>query len=817
VQIEQETQALTGARAAEAEAEIKAAEKVGEAAALVAESERSLDQETEAAARLAAERAGLNARLDEAGRRRDRLDQRLRETGEERARIEAVIAADSRLRETEAAATAATAAVETARTGLESAEQAAAQAQTEESESREQFQSADTEAAGKRAEAKALQNVLAVTDGQLWPSLIDAVTVTAGYEAALGAALGEDLDAPVDAAAPKHWTPADENTLHPADPALPEGVVPLSRHVQAPPALRRRLGQIGVVAQADGPRLREWLRPGQRLVSREGDLWRWDGFTVAAGTPSAAAARLAQRNRLTEVTGELGGLEQRAGTAKTRLDAARKAAADAAAALGRARDALRQAERQANETRQAHEQASRAAQQRNARLAGLTETAERVAQEMAELNEGLEGLRLALAELAPEDAGRERIAALKTEVSERRAGLAEARGAHDQLRRDRAARAARLDNLGVETRHWTNKAADAERQTAALGARAEDARAELATLSQKPAEIAVQRSALLDQIGLAEAERGQAADALAAAETALADADRDAKAAQAALAEAREERVRRDAGLNQARERLTEIAARVREALECEPEGALAAGGVAADEELPPLEETETRLERLKRERDNMGPVNLRAEQEAEELETQLNGMTAERSDLEHAINRLRGAIGSLNREGRERLLTAFQKVDNHFRDLFTRLFGGGHAHLTLTESEDPLEAGLEIMASPPGKRLQVLSLLSGGEQALTALALLFAVFLTNPTPVCVLDEVDAPLDDSNVERFCALVAEIARTAGTRFLVVTHHPVTMARMDRLFGVTMAERGVSQLVSVDLARAERLVEGQLATA
>ena len=204
-----------------------------------------------------------------------------------------------------------------------------------------------------------------------------------------------------------------------------------------------------------------------------------------------------------------------------------------------------------------------------------------------------------------------------------------------------------------------------------------------------------------------------------------------------------------------------------------------------------------------------MGAVNLRAEQEAVELEEQLASMITERNDLEGAIARLRQGIYSLNKEGRERLLEAFKTVDGHFQDLFVRLFGGGKAHLSLTESDDPLEAGLEIMASPPGKRLQNLSLLSGGEQAMAALALHFAVFLTNPAPVCVLDEVDAPLDDANVERFTSLVGEIARVTGTRFVIITHHPYTMARMDRLFGVTMSERGVSQLLSVDLDRAERI--------
>ncbi len=227
------------------------------------------------------------------------------------------------------------------------------------------------------------------------------------------------------------------------------------------------------------------------------------------------------------------------------------------------------------------------------------------------------------------------------------------------------------------------------------------------------------------------------------------------------------------------------------------------------DQPLPPVDEIERRIERLKRERDTMGPVNLRAEAEAQELTEQIESMTREREDLEAAIARLRQAIHGLNREGRDRLLKAFEQVNAHFSQLFTRLFGGGQAHLTLTESDDPLEAGLEIMASPPGKKLQLMTLLSGGEQALTALSLIFAVFMTNPSPICVLDEVDAPLDEANVVRFCDLLDEMTRQTETRFLVISHHPITMSRMNRLFGVTMAERGVSQLVSVDLDGAERL--------
>ncbi|NBB83071.1 MAG: recombinase RecF [Alphaproteobacteria bacterium] len=280
---------------------------------------------------------------------------------------------------------------------------------------------------------------------------------------------------------------------------------------------------------------------------------------------------------------------------------------------------------------------------------------------------------------------------------------------------------------------------------------------------------------------------------------------------EAALAGAREKRVRAEAEVEAAMTAVAGVRERIEERLEVAPERVGQAAGLGPTDPLPDLAATEQKLDRLTRERETMGPVNLRAESEAEELEQQIAGMHAEREDLIAAIGRLRQGIASLNKEARERLLAAFDIVDGHFQRLFGRLFGGGKAYLKLTEAEDPLHAGLEIFASPPGKRLQHLSLLSGGEQALTAVAVLFAVFLTNPAPICVLDEVDAPLDDANVDRFCSLLEELAHGGTTRFLLVTHHRMTMARADRLYGVTMTERGVSKLVSVDLQQAVELRE------
>ena len=245
--------------------------------------------------------------------------------------------------------------------------------------------------------------------------------------------------------------------------------------------------------------------------------------------------------------------------------------------------------------------------------------------------------------------------------------------------------------------------------------------------------------------------------------------------------------------------------------LEVAPHEAFRLTGLAPDAELPEPVSVERALERLKIERERLGAVNLRAEEEQAELSGKLEELVRERDDILDAIRKLRGAIQSLNREGRERLLAAFDEVNEQFQRLFVHLFGGGMAELQLIESDDPLEAGLEILARPPGKKPQTMTLLSGGEQALTAMALIFAVFLTNPAPICVLDEVDAPLDDHNVERFCNLMEEMAKSTATRFVIITHNPITMARMNRLFGVTMAEQGVSTLVSVDLETAEQLRE------
>jgi chromosome segregation protein len=571
------------------------------------------------------------------------------------------------------------------------------------------------------------------------------------------------------------------------------------------------LAQIGIVDDGEGAALQSQLSAGQRLVSRKGALWRWDGLTASADAPTAAALRLAQKNRLAELDAEalaatktLRGCEAALAETETRLR-------DSGEAERAARQAWRDSQRVVDEARAALAQAERVAGELASRRTALGESRQRIV-------EGHEEALVAFAEAEASLRGAPDLGDLQTRleqaaahVSRDRGALAEARAVHDGLKREAENRARRLVAIGTERSGWLTRAENAASQIAALGERKAEAAAERDKLADAPDEIDAQRRALLSQLSQAETLRKAAGDRLQEAETRQAGLDKAATASIQALAEAREARARAEERLTAADERRKEVVARIQEALNTPPHLVIRHTGLGPDEAMSDMGEIERRLERLRIERERLGAVNLRAEEEQRELSERLETIVSEREDIIEAIRKLRQAIQSLNREGRERLLAAFDVVNGHFQRLFAHLFGGGTAELQLIESEDPLEAGLEILARPPGKKPQTMTLLSGGEQALTAMSLIFAVFLTNPAPICVLDEVDAPLDDHNVERFCNLMDEMARSTETRFVVITHNPITMARMNRLFGVTMAEQGVSQLVSVDLKAAEDMRE------
>ncbi|MEH6684621.1 MAG: chromosome segregation protein, partial [Qipengyuania sp.] len=403
------------------------------------------------------------------------------------------------------------------------------------------------------------------------------------------------------------------------------------------------------------------------------------------------------------------------------------------------------------------------------------------------------------------EAARAQNEAARTTMQARAAALA----AHDQalaVARERAS-AQRSDMA-----NWQARSGDAARRLSEMDTRAEEITQERAVIAAKP-------EGLMREIEQGDQVRERLTRELAAAEQAVAEAnalaqeaDRGFTATNEALAAARENRAGLSARAESQDGRRIEMARISGERFQCPPP--LLPQRFEFDEDAIKSAETESdEMDRLSASRERIGPVNLVASEELARIESEHGANVEEQEELREAVSRLRGSIGNLNREGRERLRAAFEQVNDHFQRLFMRLFEGGEAHLALIDSDDPLEAGLEIFAQPPGKKLQSLTLLSGGEQALTATALIFALFLTNPAPICVLDEVDAPLDDANIDRFCDLLDAMTRETQTRYLIVTHNAVTMSRMHRLFGVTMIEKGVSRLVSVDLGGAEELLAAE----
>jgi chromosome segregation protein len=795
----QETGAMEAQRAS-------AVGRVSEVEVALSGSEKALDALTGSLADLAARRNALDSTLREHTDRLDRI-------GEEIVRVERELNEASAAQHADLGALAAAAA--TAQASLADAEVAAIRAEASHSGARQALEVAraplaDAEKRAQRleTEARTLARLLHIDTKNLWPAVIDDLTVEKGFEAALGAALGDDLEAPVDPSAPMRWAGAE---IDPADPVLPSGVEALADHVHAPRELARRLRQIGLVTREQAVLLVPMLRAGQRVVSREGDLWRWDGFSVAANAPTGAARRLAGKNRLSDIEAELEAARRDIGERQLVVAAAEAELASSAEADTAARNSWRMLQREADSARNRCAEAEREASRKAARLSALTEAVTRLTTSRDELAAARGEVERALISLPPSADAEARLAAVRAAVERERAELAEARAQSQALARQADIARERLVVIRSDRERWSGRHDGTAAQIKTLTARADEAKAERASLEDAPQHFEEKRRRLLDEIEAAEAARRTSADRLAEGENGLAEADRAARAALEAMSAAREQSARAEERCEGAMRRLADVTHEIHEMLEVEPVEVAALAGIASGKELPQVADVEASLERLRRERERLGAVNLRAEAELHEVETQHGSLTKERDDLVEAIKRLRQGIQNLNREARERLLSSFELVNTHFKHLFTELFGGGNAELQLVESDDPLEAGLEIVAKPPGKKPATLSLLSGGEQALTALALIFAVFLTNPAPICVLDEVDAPLDDHNIERFCDLLDEMTGSTDTRFVIITHNPITMARMSRLYGVTMAERGVSQLVSVDLEGAVKLRE------
>ncbi|WP_117190696.1 chromosome segregation SMC family protein [Rhizobium terrae] len=779
------------------------------AAATLAASEKLFATITAERAEAAAGRNQLERLIRDVAERRQRLDRQLAEANGELDALDERLAGLDDPAEKREAVEAAEIAVEDAVVIAEEVEAALSLARSNEQMARAPVEAARSALNALETEARTIRKMLAAGAALGdFVAVAEMIRVDRGYEAALGAALGDDLESPVDSTAPSYWSLNGDGA---DDPGLPQGVKPLSAHVTAPPELARRLGQIGIVAAADAARLMALLKPGQRLVTREGAVHRWDGHVTGSEAPGAAALRLSQKNRLSELEAEID--EARIVLSESEAELAEAASNITARErqLSEARDRGRMAARQLAEARDALAAAERASGDLTRRRDVAAEALNQISAQIDELGIQEENARAEL-ENAPDISGLDnRLREQQMAVATDRGLLAEARAGYEGLSREAEARKRRLAAIAQERGSWTARAASAAGHIANLREREEEAREEIADLEAAPEEFDDKRRALLNELQKAEEMRRDAADRLAEAETRQRETDRIAATALSELAEAREKRGRAEERLVSAAEKRHEGEERIREALGVPPHEVLRLGGLKPDATVPDIREIEREVDRLRMERERLGAVNLRADEEQKELSDKLDLLMRERADVIDAIRKLRGAIQSLNREGRERLLAAFDVVNTEFQRLFTHLFGGGTAELQLIESDDPLEAGLEILARPPGKKPQTMTLLSGGEQALTAMALIFAVFLTNPAPICVLDEVDAPLDDHNVERYCNLMDEMAASTETRFIIITHNPITMARMNRLFGVTMAEQGVSQLVSVDLQTAELLRE------
>jgi chromosome segregation protein len=390
---------------------------------------------------------------------------------------------------------------------------------------------------------------------------------------------------------------------------------------------------------------------------------------------------------------------------------------------------------------------------------------------------------------------------------------AEKFGKDKSIQSDSIKRKERIKNIDVELKNWRNLRSNSEKMISELSDRKNKLQLELSENQKNPERIATSKGQNLQNLENIKKRNEEIENELTESEKKYSAINQNLKEIQSKLSDLKESKARNEATIEGIENRKKDLLDSVKSELNINNEESILPQSdlsQVSPDGLPKIEDQSIKADKMRKLRESLGSVNLRADEETQKYESEIKKMEDDRADLYSAIVKLKTSIDELNQKGRERLLEAFTKVNRKFNEVYTKLFSGGTAKIELVDSEDPLEAGLEMFVSPPGKRLQSITLLSGGEQALTALSLIFAVFLVNPSPICVLDEVDAPLDDANVTRFCGLLDELTKITKTKFIIITHHALTMSRMHRLYGVTMAEQGVSQLVSVDLQKAEELV-------
>ena len=774
--------------------------------------EAEAQSHTETLARLRAERDAAERNHREISQRLAQQTNRLTQLEADLSRLPELTELHTRLETTRISMSEAEAALEDTADAIAEKEQMAQALRRDEDSLDEPVREADTALRSLKAEISGLERLLRKADTSSAPPVMDSLSPAHGYERALASALGDDLNSPADPSAPAFWAGASFNS----DPALPSGVTPLNTVCEAPSELDRRLAQCGVVeTNADGERLSDSLQVGQRLVSKEGGLWRWDGFVRRSDAPLSQAEQMEQKNRLSSCRQELPELEMRlkqAQALKSSAESRRRSSETELRDLRAHAPALQKVRNEANTSVfRAEQELERATLKKES----LSETVAEARLQRTQTANALE----ALGSLSPsqDEAGLvETLNSVRRLIADLRNDETNARNTLSDIQRNRDRIEGRKRGLERDINDWTKRLTQSRSRTEELQAARKRTRSELERVETDPERLDEAIETLAYDLKRLEKQRQESADAHAEAEKATRDAETAARSAKDAATKVRESTVMAQAQLETAKERLKDAVELASSQFGRQPHGLLQlADSVLSDEWLQneDAQAIDRELASLKQDLNALGSVNQDAEKDAEELSERLGAQQVEKADLTAAIAKLREGVSALNEEGRGRLLAAFETVNEHFQSLFTALFNGGQAELKLVDADDPLMSGLEIYAQPPGKKVTSLNLMSGGEQALTATALIFAVFLSNPAPICVLDEVDAPLDDVNVDRFCRLLAEMRTRTSTRFVTITHNPVTMSRMDRLFGVTMQEQGVSRIVSVDLGTAEQLVAAE----
>jgi len=658
-----------------------------------------------------------------------------------------------------------------------------------------------------RAEIKGLSAITEKTQVKGTAKTLEKITVEKGYEKAFGAIFSQELEFDDTVSQSCYWTNLPQDN-HPV--TFPKGVMPIKEFVQVPEFLQIAINHVAIVSAEHGHTLQKHLSAGTILVSICGKSWRADGFIALEKSQSTAAIMLEQRNKLTTLRAHYGAAEKILGDKKSSFQAANEASKMFQKQEKYLQHNLREIERhQANIDKKIYESENNL-KLKQAHLNNIIERSEMISQEIEDANKALLSAEADLAQITGTEDLKSESELLKNKVTEKRMALADTRALLETKKRAGQERAGRIKTLKKDQSEWTTRFDNAKKRASDSQKKLEKIIQDTDFAKQQPEKIQEKQQNILQNLNIAKQRHKEAEEKSLGLEGELSVISKDLRKLQAEIAKNREIMVREQANFEAAENNQSTILEKIQEKVSNTPDNLQHELNFDETKEYPSIKTLEAECQELNHKRDVMGAVNLLADQELQEVEAENLTLINEKNDLVAAIKKLNAAIKDINSEGREKILLAFDKVNGHFMHLFSHLFSGGEAELKLVESDDPLEAGLDIMAQPPGKKTASLSLLSGGEQALTCMALIFAVFLTNPSPICVLDEVDAPLDDANVERYCNLIKEMTNVTDTRFLVITHHSLTMAHTDRLFGVTMAERGVSQLVSVDLKAAEKII-------